>query len=134
MEMETKMIQDITADIFDNAVLEADKPVVVDVWAPWCGPCRAQAPIFAEAAQQFADEALFVKLNADENEGLVRRYKVLGIPTMLFFRYGRLLERKTGVQSKEAIAKRLEPLLAMSPEQAEKREITGLFRWPFRKR
>jgi thioredoxin-like negative regulator of GroEL len=58
----------------------------------------------------------------------------MGIPTMLFFRHGRLVERKTGVQSKEAIAKRLEPLLNMSPEQAEKREIKGLFRWPFRRR
>jgi thioredoxin len=128
------MIQDVNADIFDNDVLGAEKPVVVDVWAPWCGPCKVQAPIFKEAAQQFADEALFVKLNADDNQALVQQYKVMGIPTMLFFRHGRLVERKTGVQSVEAIAKRLEPLLTMTPEQAEKQEITGLFRWPFRRR
>ena len=128
------MIQEVNADIFDDAVLETDKPVVVDVWAPWCGPCRMQAPIFAEAAQQFADEALFVKLNADDNQDLVRQYKVMGIPTMLFFRHGRLVERKTGVQSADAIAKRLSALLPMTPEQAEKQEITGLFRWPFRRK
>ncbi|MCB8923124.1 MAG: thioredoxin [Ardenticatenaceae bacterium] len=128
------MIVEIGSDTFECEVLEAEMPVVVDVWAPWCGPCRIQAPIFAEAAQQFAGEALFVKLNADENQDLVRRYKIMGIPTMLFFRHGRLVERKTGVQSKEAIAKRLEPLLTMLPEQAEKQEITGLFRWPFRRR
>lgn len=128
------MIQDVNADYFDSAVLEAAKPVVVDVWAPWCGPCRMQGPIFEEAAQRFADEAVFVKLNADENQGLVRRYKVMGIPTILFFKYGRLVERKTGVQSAEAISQRLSSLLAMTPEQAEKQEITGLFRWPFRRR
>ncbi len=127
------MVSEIGSDIFDSDVLRAEKPVVVDVWAPWCGPCRIQAPIFEEAAQQFADEAQFVKLNADENQDLVRQYKVMGIPTMLFFRHGRLVERKTGVQSVEAIAKRLTSLLTMTPEQAEKREIKGLFRWPFRR-
>lgn len=128
------MIKELNADDFEQAVLEADKPVVVDVWAPWCGPCRMQSPIFADAAQRFDGEALFIKLNADENQGLVRQYKVMGIPTMLFFRHGRLVERKTGVQSTEAIAKRLSALFTMSPEQAEKREIKGLFRWPFRRR
>ncbi|MCB9419051.1 MAG: thioredoxin [Ardenticatenaceae bacterium] len=128
------MIQEVNADIFEKDVLGAGLPVVVDVWAPWCGPCRMQAPIFEEAAQQFDGEALFVKLNADENQELVRQYKIMGIPTMLFFRYGRLVERKTGVQSAEAIAKRLSGLLSMTPEQAEKQEITGLFRWPFRRR
>lgn len=128
------MVQEVNAAIFESDVLAAKKPVVVDVWAPWCGPCRMQAPIFAEAAQQFADEALFVKLNADENQELVRQYKVMGIPTMLFFRHGRLVDRKTGVQSSDAIAKRLSALIAMTPEQAEKQEITGLFRWPFRRK
>lgn len=128
------MIKEVNTDIFEREVLAMEQPVVVDVWAPWCGPCRMQAPIFAEAAQQFADEAVFMKLNADENQELVRQYKVMGIPTMLFFRYGRLVDRKMGVQSAEAIAKRLSALLAMTPEQAQKQEITGLFRWPFRRR
>lgn len=128
------MVVEVGSESFEKLVLAADKPVVVDVWAPWCGPCKVQAPIFAEAAQQFADEALFVKLNADDNQELVRQYKVMGIPTMLFFRHGRLVARKTGVQSAPAIAKRLSPLLTMTPEEAEKQEITGLFRWPFRKR
>jgi thioredoxin 1 len=128
------MVGEVSIDTFDYSVLEAELPVVVDVWAPWCGPCRMQGPIFEEAAQQFADEARFVKLNADDNQELVRQYKVMGIPTMLFFRHGRLVERKTGVQSADAIAKRLSALLTMTPEQAEKQEITGLFRWPFRRR
>lgn len=128
------MVQEVNTDMFESDVLAAAKPVVVDVWAPWCGPCRMQAPIFEEAAQQFADDVLFVKLNADDNQELVRQYKVMGIPTMLFFRHGRLVERKTGVQSAGAIAKRLSALLPMTPEQAEKQEITGLFRWPFKRR
>ena len=128
------MIQDVDTDIFEREVLATELPVVVDVWAPWCGPCRMQAPAFAEAAQQFGGEAVFVKLNADENQALVRQYKVMGIPTMLFFRYGRLVDRKTGVQSAESIARRLSALLPMTPEQAEKQEITGLFRWPFRRK
>lgn len=128
------MVSEVGIDTFDRSVLAAEQPVVVDVWAPWCGPCRMQGPIFEEAAQQFVDEALFVKLNADDNQELVRQYKVMGIPTMLFFRHGRLVERKTGVQSADAIAKRLSALLTMTPEQAEKQEITGLFRWPFRRR
>ena len=128
------MIQDVDTDIFEREVLATELPVVVDVWAPWCGPCRMQAPAFAEAAQQFGGEAMFVKLNADENQALVRQYKVMGIPTMLFFRYGRLVDRKTGVQSAESIARRLSALLPMTPEQAEKQEITGLFRWPFRRK
>ncbi len=128
------MVQEINAAVFESDVLAAAQPVVVDVWAPWCGPCRMQGPIFEEAAQQFGDEARFVKLNADDNQELVRQYKVMGIPTMLFFRHGRLVERKTGVQSADAIAKRLSALLTMTPEQAEKQEITGLFRWPFRRK
>ncbi|MCP4427047.1 MAG: thioredoxin [Chloroflexi bacterium] len=124
------MVFEVGSDAFESKVLGAEKPVVVDMWAPWCGPCRMQSPIFEEAAQEFGDEALFVKLNADDNQGLARRYKVMGIPTMLFFRHGRLIDRRTGVQTKEAIAKRLEPLLDMSPEQAVKRELKGLFRWP----
>ncbi|MEJ2746870.1 MAG: thioredoxin domain-containing protein [Anaerolineae bacterium] len=128
------IVQEVDADIFEREVLSAKQPVVVDVWAPWCRPCQVQGPIFLEAAQQFKDEALFVKLNADENQALVRQYKVMGIPTMLFFRHGRLVDRKTGVQSAKAIAKRLSGLLAMTPEQAKKQEVTGLFRWPFRRR
>ena len=66
------MIPEINSDVFEKDVLDADRPVVVDVWAPWCGPCRVQAPIFETAAQQLGDKVLFVKLNADDNQELVQ--------------------------------------------------------------
>lgn len=126
------MIQKLNANSFDKKVLQATQPVVVDVWAPWCGPCRAMEPEFETAAKNFSGQARFFKLNADDNPDLVRQYNVMGIPTTLYFRHGKLIARKTGVQSAEAIAKKVKPLFDMSAEMAEKQEITGLFAQPKR--
>ncbi len=128
------MVESVNSDTFTEKVLQAEKPVVVDVWAKWCGPCRQQTPKFEAAARRMGDAALFLKLDADKNQGLVKAYKILGIPTMLYFSYGRLVERKTGVQSEDAIIKRLQPLLDYAPEDAAHREIKGWFRNPFRRR
>ncbi|HID50741.1 MAG TPA: thioredoxin [Anaerolineae bacterium] len=128
------MVESVSSAAFAEKVLQAEKPVVVDVWAEWCGPCRQQAPKFAAAAQRMGDDAVFLKLDADENQALVKEYKILGIPTMLYFSHGRLVERKTGVQSEEAIIKRLQPLFDYAPEDAAHREIKGWFRNPFRRR
>lgn len=128
------MVESVNSDTFTEKVLQAEKPVVMDVWAEWCGPCRQQAPKFEAAAQQAGDDAIFLKLDADENQALVKEYKILGIPTMLYFSHGRLVERKTGVQSEEAIIKRLQPLLDYAPEDAANMEIKGWFRNPFRRR
>ena len=130
----TSFVSNINGRTFQKAVVDSDQPVVVDVWAPWCGPCRARVPHFEAAAAQFQGRARFVKLNADENQELVRQYKIMGIPTMLFFSHGKLVDRKTGMQSTEAIAKRVEPLLKLDEEMAGAQEITGWFRWPFRRK
>ena len=127
-------VESVDSVDFDQKVLSADRPVVVDVWAPWCGPCRAVAPNFEEASNQYGNKASFLKLNADDNQDVLQRYKVMGIPTMLYFSHGKLVDRKTGVQSASAIGKRVEPLLEMDAETAGDREIRGWFRWPFRRR
>jgi len=126
------MIQKLNAKSFDKKVLQTTQPAVVDVWAPWCGPCRAMEPEFEAAAKNFSGQARFFKLNADDNPDLVRQYNVMGIPTTLYFRHGKLVARKTGVQSAEAIARKLKPLFDMSAEMAENQEITGLFAQPKR--
>ena len=126
------MIQKLNANSFNKKVLQATEPVVVDVWAPWCGPCRAMEPEFEAAAKTFNGQVRFFKLNADDNPDLVRQYNVMGIPTTLYFRHGKLVARKTGVQSADAIARKLKPLFDMSAETATKQEITGLFARPKR--
>ena len=119
---------------FEQKVLSADRPVVVDVWAPWCGPCRAVAPNFEEASNLYGERVSFLKLNADDNQEVLKQYKVMGIPTMLYFSHGKLVDRKTGVQSAQAISNRVEPLLGMDAETAGAKEIRGWFRWPFRRK
>jgi thioredoxin-like negative regulator of GroEL len=90
------------------------------------------APVLEDVSKQIAGQAVVVKLNAEQNQELVRQYSVIGIPTLLFFSHGRLVDRKTGLQSAQAIARRLTPLLHFSADEAAGREITGLFRLPAR--
>jgi thioredoxin 1 len=124
------MITEISAKKFEAKVLKADKPVLVEVWAPWCGPCKAMAPVLDNVAKEFNGKAQVIKLNADKNPELVKQFKVMGIPTLLFFSHGKLVDRKTGAQSEEAITRRMQPLLNLSAEDAARREVTGLIRWP----
>mgnify|MGYP003571996521 CR=1 FL=1 len=132
--MSTAVVEHVTDAQFDAMVLESEQPIVVDVWAPWCGPCRAMAPNFEAAAKRYAGKARFLKLNSDENRETVSRYKIMGIPTVLYFSHGLLVDRKSGLQSAEAIEKRVEPLLGMDAETAEANEVRGWFRWPFRRK
>lgn len=124
------MVSDVSAITFEEDVLQVNEPVLVDIWAPWCGPCRAMAPTLEKVAQQFLGQARVVKLNADENPDLVRQYKVLGIPTLLYFSHGKVVDRQIGLQSEQAISRRLSPLLTLGADEAASREISGLFRRP----
>jgi thioredoxin 1 len=85
---------------FEREVLEADRPVVVDFWAPWCGPCRVVNPIISDMASQHGDTIKFVKLNVDESPATASRYNVLSIPTVILFEAGEPQETVIGARSK----------------------------------
>lgn len=93
----------VTDDQFTAEVLEADKPVLVDFWAEWCGPCRMVSPIVDEIATEHADELKVMKLNVDENPNTARQYGVMSIPTLLVFKGGEPDKRIVGAKGKAAL-------------------------------
>jgi len=95
---------ELTAQTFDKQVQRNDLPVVVDVWAPWCGPCRTMAPQFAAAANAMKTEARFAKLNSDEAQELAGRLGIRSIPTLIVYRQGREVARQSGVMDSGRLA------------------------------
>jgi thioredoxin 2 len=102
----------VTDATFAAEVEGAPVPVVVDMWAPWCGPCQAIAPVLDELAAQMAGRVLFAKLNVDENPATATRFQVRSIPTLLVLRGGREVDRLVGVQPRSEIVRRLGRLAA----------------------
>jgi len=89
---------------FEDQVLKSDKPVVVDYWAEWCGPCKMIAPILDEIADEYADRVTVAKLNIDENQETPQKYAVRGIPTLMIFKNGNVAATKVGAMSKSQLA------------------------------
>ena len=93
----------LTTDQFEQEVLKADVPVLLDFWAPWCGPCRMLAPTVEEIAEEYDGKAKVCKVNVDEEEELAIRFGIASIPTLLVFRNGQLADTKVGFVPKEEI-------------------------------
>ena len=89
---------------FENEVLKADEPVIVDFWAEWCGPCKAMSPLVDELAGELAGKAKVVKVNIDENPNAPTKYGVRGIPTFMVFKDGQLIDTKVGGMSKSQLS------------------------------
>ena len=105
-------ISEVTDNNFQAEVLEADTPVLVDFWAPWCGPCRMVAPVLEQIADERGEELKIVKLNVDENQHTAARFEVLSIPTLILFKGGQEAKKVIGAYPKRKLEAELEPALA----------------------
>lgn len=99
---------DITDESFEQEVLTSATPVVVDFWAPWCGPCRKLSPILDEVSSELAGKVKFVKVNTDENIKTAKDYSISGLPSLLVFKDGKAVERLVGLMPKSSIISNIE--------------------------
>src|SRR5688572_8557805 len=102
------MAKQFTDSNFDSDVLKSDKPVLVDLWAEWCGPCRMLTPIIDELHTEYEGKAVIGKLNVDENPMVSEKYGVRSIPTLLIFKNGELVDKQVGVVPKSILVKKLD--------------------------
>ena len=105
------MALEITDSNFEETVLKSDKPVLVDFWAAWCGPCRMVGPIIDELSEEYEGKAVVGKVDIDSNQQYAAKFGVRNIPTVLVFKNGELVDRKVGVSSKNDYAQALDKLI-----------------------
>lgn len=105
------MAVEITDSNFEEIVLKSDKPVIIDFWAEWCGPCRMVGPIVAEIAKEYEGKAVVGKLDVDSNPGVATQYGIRNIPTILFIKGGQVVDKQVGAVPKSVLTAKLEKLL-----------------------
>lgn len=101
------MGKELKGSDFEKEVTKSDKPVLVDFYAPWCGPCQTMAPVIEELAKEVGGKAKIFKVNVDKEGELANQFQVMSIPTLIFFKDGKPVNQANGVQSKEALKKML---------------------------
>lgn len=107
----SELISDVNDDTFESEVLNASGPVLVDFWAPWCGPCRTMSPIIEEIAREHSGSVTVRKLNVDESQETAATYQVLSIPTLFIFEGGEVKKQLIGAMPKKKLLQELEPWL-----------------------
>lgn len=106
------MAVEFTDGNFDELVLKSDKPVLVDFWAEWCGPCRMVGPVVEELAGEYEGKAVIGKVNVDENREISAKYGIRNIPTLLVFKNGEVVDKQVGVAPKNQLASKLDAQMA----------------------
>ncbi|HET6488366.1 MAG TPA: thioredoxin [Syntrophales bacterium] len=109
--MSSESVIHVSEGTFDAEVLKSDKPALVDFWAPWCGPCRAIAPVLDEIASEYKDKIKVTKVNVDENRALAGNHGVMSIPTMILFKNGKVMDKLIGLVPKERLKELLDKAL-----------------------
>jgi thioredoxin 1 len=105
------MTIELTDANFDELVIKSDKPVLVDFWAEWCGPCRMISPLVHELAEEYNGKAVFGKVDVDSNIGVSTKYGIRNIPTILFFKNGEIVDKQVGAVPKKTLADKIQKLL-----------------------
>lgn len=105
------MALEFTDANFEELVLQSDKPVIVDFWAEWCGPCRMVGPIVNQLGEEYNEKAVVGKLNVDQNPGITMKFGIRNIPTILFFKGGEQVDKQVGAVPKQVLEGKLEKLL-----------------------